>query len=338
MMLKCLEKNGVEIIDCSSSAASYPARFLRGFLNFLLQKNAEFDCVFVGFFGQPLVPIIRKCTKKPIIFDAFLSAYDTMCFDRKTYKPNSPAGKLCYWLDKHSCDAADRILLDTNAHIDYFAHTFGLRKDKFHRMFVGADESVFCPREVISDHNRFRVLYSASYLPLHGIEYIIQAAKLLEQNSEIEFKIVGKGPELIKIQQLAQRLGINNINFVDWIPYQQLPLEIEGADVCLGGHFSAIEKAKRVIAGKTFHFIAMKKPVIAGDCPGNRELLTNKENALFVKMADAGSLADAIVELRDNEPLRNRIAERGYNTFMEKCSASAIARELKCVIEGLNYR
>lgn len=338
MMLKCLEQNGVEIIDCSSSSPSYPARFLRVMLNFLAQKDAEFDCVFVGFFGQPLVQIIRKCTNKPIIFDAFLSAYDTMCFDRKTFKPNSPAGKLLYWLDKHSCDASDRILLDTNAHIDYFANTFGLRKDKFHRIFVGADDSIFCPREVTSDHNRFRVLYYASYLPLHGVEYIIQAAKRLEQNREIEFKIVGKGPERSKIQRLAQRLGINNIDFIDWIPYEHLPLEIASADVCLGGHFSTIDKAKRVIAGKTFQFIAMKKPVIAGDCPGNRELFTNRENALFVKMADADSLAEAIVELRDSEPLRNSIADRGYSTFMEKCGTDAIGRELKSVIEGLDYR
>jgi glycosyltransferase involved in cell wall biosynthesis len=290
----------------------------------------------VGFFGQPLVPIIRKFTKKPIIFDAFLSAYDTMCFDRKEFKPDSPAGKFFYWLDKHSCENSDKILLDTNAHIDYFVNTFDLQRDKFQRIFVGADDSLFYPREVAREDNRFRVLYYASYLPLHGTEYVILAAKLLEHNKEIAFKIVGKGPELIKIRQMAQRLGSINVDFVDWIPYQDLPLEIAKADLCLGGHFSDIEKAKRVIAGKTFQFIAMKKPVIVGDCAGNRELFTHKENAFLVNMADAESLADGILELRNSDPLRERIALAGYATFVKNSNVDVIAAELEKTIKALN--
>ena len=90
----------------------------------------DITAVFVGFFGQPLVPVIKKLTSKPIVFDAFLSAYDTMCFDRKKFKPDSCAGGFFYWLDKHSCEQSDRIILDTNAHIDYFLKTFGLPKGK----------------------------------------------------------------------------------------------------------------------------------------------------------------------------------------------------------------
>jgi glycosyltransferase involved in cell wall biosynthesis len=52
-------------------------------------------------------------------------------------------------------------------------------------------------------------------------------------------------------------------------------------------------------------------------------------------MADADSLADAIMELRENESLRERIAEKGYATFTEKGNADAVARELKKVIDGL---
>jgi glycosyltransferase involved in cell wall biosynthesis len=338
IMLKCLEKNGLKIIDCSDSSASYPARYLKVLLKFLLQKTAEFDCVFVGFFGQPLVPIVKMFTKKPIIFDAFLSAYDTMCFDRKRFEPNSTAGRFFYWLDKHSCENSDRILLDTNAHIDYFINTFSLGKDKFQRIFVGSDDSIFYPRQIEKNDDRVRVFYYASYLPLHGIEYIIQAAKLLEHNSDIEFRIVGKGPELNRIHHLARQLGIKNIDFVNWIPYNDLPFEIAKADICLGGHFSAIEKAKRVIAGKTFQFIAMKKPVIVGNCPGNRELFANKENALMVNMADPESLANGVLELINDASLRKRIAEAGYTTFIERCTINVIKNELKSVIRSLHIK
>src|SRR6185369_9570698 len=141
MILKALEKHGTEVIHCTDSSSTYLARYLIVLKKFLALRNHEFDSVFIGFLGQPLVPIIRKLTSKPIIFDAFLSTYDTMCFDRKYFRPDSFPGKFFYWLDKHSCEQADTILLDTDAHIDYFTKTFGQMKSKFHRLFVGADES-----------------------------------------------------------------------------------------------------------------------------------------------------------------------------------------------------
>ncbi len=119
---------------------------------------------------------------------------------------------------------------------------------------------------------------------------------------------------------------MDNVRFIDWLPFDALPIEIAKADCCLGGHFSDIEKAKRVIAGKTFQFIAMKKPVIVGDCPGNRELFSDRQNALFVGMADADSLAHAILELKNDANLRGRIAEAGYETFMKLAQPACLQR------------
>jgi len=300
---------------------------------FLLKHN--YDLVFIGFFGQPLVPIIKKLTSKPIILDAFLSSYDTMCFDRKRFKSNSLGGRFFYWLDKHSCELADKVLLDTDAHIDYFTNTFDLENEKFKRIFVGADDDIFYPRNIKKKDGTFRVFYYGTYRPLQGIEYIIRAVKLLESHKNINFIIVGKGPEHKKIDKLVQKLNVKNIRLIDWIPYEKLPLKIVKADICLGGHFSDIDKAKRTIAGKTFQFIAMKKPVIVGNNPANRELFENRKNALMVEMADADALADAILELKENEELRERIAEEGYKTFREKCTLEVIGKEIKEIAERL---
>jgi glycosyltransferase involved in cell wall biosynthesis len=259
IILKCLKRNGVEIIECTDSSATYSKRYIKVICKFILERKKDIDIIFIGFLGQPLVPIIRKLSNKPVIFDAFLSTYDTMCFDRKRFKPDSPAGRFFYWLDKHACSNSDLILLDTNAHIDYFTKTFGQPRDKFRRLFVGADEFLFYPRDMERTDHEFRVFYYSSFLPLHGTEYIVQAAGSLREHGDIKFIVVGRGLEHKKVLGLAQRMDLDNIRFIDWIPYEQLPLEIAKSDICLGGHFSGIEKARRVIAGKTFQFLAMKK-------------------------------------------------------------------------------
>lgn len=334
VILKGLKANGVEIIECTDSSKSYLLRYPKVILQFILKIRADFDIIFIGFLGQPLVPIIKKLSNKPIVFDAFLSTYDTMCYDRKKLKPNSIGGRFFYWLDKRSCELADKVLLDTNAHIDYFVNTFELEREKFQRIFVGADDSIFYPMDLDKnkDNTIFRVFYYGTYLPLQGIEYIIQAAKKLETYNDIKFKIVGKGMEYKKTMKLVQKLEINNIEFVDWIPYKELPLEIAKADVCLGGHFSNIDKAKRVISGKTYQFIAMKKPVIIGDNPANKELFEHRKNAMLVEMANADALAGAILELREDAGMREQIAESVYKIFIDQCTPHAIAKDIKKIM------
>jgi glycosyltransferase involved in cell wall biosynthesis len=333
VILKGLRENGVEVVDCTSSAMSYLFRYPNILTKFLIESKKDVDLIFIGFFGQPLVPVIKKLKDKPIVFDAFLSAYDTMCFDRKKFEPNSFGGRLFYWLDKRSCELADKVLLDTNTHIDYFINTFGLDREKFQRVFVGADDSVFYPRETNKYNDRkFRVFYYGTYRPLHGIEYIIESAKKLDSYRDIEVTIVGKGPERKKIDNLVQELKVENIRFINWIPYKNLPDEIANADICLGGHFSNIDKAKRTIAGKTFQFIAMKKPIIVGDNPANRELFENKKNALLVEHANADALAEAILELKSNDSLRGIIAEEGCKTFWRRCTPETIGKGIKEII------
>ena len=337
VILKGLKSNGVEVIECTSPSTSYKTRYYEVLKKFLQNSREDYDALFVGYFGQPLVPICRKFSKKPIIFDAFLSAYDTMCFDRKKHAPNSAMGKFYYWLDQNSCQLADTVLLDTNAHIQYFTETFGLNENKFRRVFVGADPSIFYPREEPDSNNTFTVLYYTTYHPLHGVDTIIRAAKILQNIPNLKFKIFGHGMEYETIRRLTQELAVKNVEFIGWIPYsefyQRISSEIAHADVCLGGHFSNIDKGKRVIAEKTFEFIAMGKPVIVGDNPANRELFKHKENAMFVRHADPQAIADAIVELKEDDTLRENLADNGYKTYLKYCTPKVIGNEIKGLIQ-----
>lgn len=327
VILKGLKENNVDVIECTSSAKSYFLRYLISIYKYILNSNKKFDVIFVGFFGQPLVPLMKILSRKPIVLDAFLSAYDTMCFDRKKFRPNSMCGKFFWLLDWLPCQLADKIFLDTAEHINFFVNTFSLDKSKFSRIFVGADDSIFYPQPN-NKTNTFNVFYYSTFHPLQGVEYIIQAAKILEFDESIKFCIVGKGIEYSTVMNLARKLEIKNIEFIDWIPYVELPSKIATANICLGGHFSSIDKSKRVIAGKTFQFIAMKKPVIVGDNPANKELFENRKNALLVEHANPDALANAIQELKEDLDLRSKIAEEGYRTFKEICTSKTIGSQL----------
>lgn len=173
----------------------------------------------------------------------------------------------------------------------------------------------------------FSVLFWGNFIPLQGIEYIIQAAKKLEDNFDIKFQIIGGGQAENDVMKLAEELRLNNLVFIERIALSVLPDFIRKADACLG-IFGSTDKATRVIPNKVYEAIAMGKPVISGDTPAIRELFTDRENILLCQMADSDDLAEKILELKNNPELREKIAGGGYELFLERATPKVIGQEL----------
>ncbi len=294
----------------------------------------DYDLIIVGFYGYFLVPWIRQFTSRPILFDAFVSNYDTLCFDRKYFDPASIFGKLAFRLDQLVCNIANKVLLDTLSHQKFFTETFSLPVRYLDFLYVSCNEDRFFPQPGPTLDTSFRVIYYSSYLPLHGVEHIIFAANLLKDHKDLDFYLIGDGINFDRVHRLAKTLGLTNVRFFPPIPYKQLPSEIAAADLCLGGPFGDTPKARRVIPTKTFQFLAMARPVIASDTPGNRELLAHKQSAFLVPLADPSALASAIIEIRDNQDLRKTLAKGGYECYQQKASEQVIGQKLFSIVEN----
>jgi glycosyltransferase involved in cell wall biosynthesis len=330
-MLRALKAQGLELKEITSAAPRYLQRFPSVLWRLMRDRCYGPDIYFVGFLGHPIVPLLRSLGKKPIVFDPFISLFDTLCNDRQRFSPHSLAGRMMFNLDKWACESADLILLDTNSHIDYFSGFFSQPREKFQRVWVGADDRLYFPRpqENGGQGKPIQVFYYATFQPLHGVDVVLDAIELLRKDANVNFKIVGKGPELKRLQgRIDRAVRGGNCSWRPWVKEEELPAYIAGADICLGGHFSTMPKAKRVIPGKTYQFMAMRRPVIAGDNLANRELLNHGRDALFVKMGEPEELAGAISLLAGDGDMRESLAENGYKTYVKKCTPEALAGEL----------
>src|SRR6266481_1167281 len=131
ILISGLRANDCEIIECCVDPREYRGlskyRELRRKAKELNKQNT-FDAVFVAFPGQTVVWLARFIFNVPIIFDAFLSLYDSNVFDRKVYSKYSLRGIKDYFFDWQSVRSAHAVLLDTEAHITYFSKTFGIKK------------------------------------------------------------------------------------------------------------------------------------------------------------------------------------------------------------------
>ncbi len=323
VLMEGLKANGVSVIECNSRRLGIGKYFD------LIRKHwrvrGRYDCIIVGFPGYQAAILARFLTAKPVIFDAFFSIYDSKVDDRKVLRKNSLKARYYKLLDRLSCNLADRVLLDTEANIDYFVKDLGIPRKKFVKVLVGADPGMFYPRQG-EKREKFLLHFHGHFIPLQGAEYIIRAAHLLKDRP-VRFQVIGTGQEYQRVRGLSATLGLNNINWLDNVPYGQLPGYMAGADACLG-IFGNTGKARRVIPNKIYEAAAMRKPVISGDSPAIREIFTDREDILLCKMADPEDLAAKIVQLMNDDGLREHVAQGGYETFQEHATPTLIARNL----------
>lgn len=290
-LLELIRQSGAKLTQIL--AGEMRLKYLSAIYN-LIKHQTDCDLIVVGFRGQEILPFLRLFANKPLIFDAFLSAYDTLCIDRQVFKPVSVIGRLLRWYDRYLCRISDVVLVDTKAHKEYFERQFKVSNVDY--LYVGCNEQLFRPEAVEKKNDKFVVFWYGYANPLQGVDVVLRAAKLLEDQDEIAFKVVG--PVRKKYQGLIKSLALKNVELTDFVAYETLAEEINKADVCLGGHFSHRQKASMVIAGKTFQFLACGRPTILSDNPANRELFQEAGLVHFVRANDEKSLADKILELR----------------------------------------
>lgn len=296
--------------------------------------SSKYDVIFTGFYGHLLMLPVGVAAKAPVIFDAFLSTYDTLIEDRKVAAPGSLMARASIWLDRTSCQIADAVFLDTQRQVDYFSDRFGLKLKRIRPIPVGCNEDIFFPRTTKNRRDKITVLYYSSYLPLHGVDVVIRAAEKLA-DVPVHFRLVGSGQTLNPSISLAKRLRIQNVEFIHPLPIEGIADEIARSDICLGGHFGPSDKAGRVIPGKVYQILAMKKPVVASSTPANLELLSNNETALLCPQGDPDRLAEAILALTKDNQLREWIAQRGYSLYRERCSEGVITTMVKETVSEL---
>jgi len=272
------------------------------------------DAVLVGYMGFWDILVLKMFARfrgVPVIWDAFLSIYDTVVEDRRMVSRQSPLAWILYSLEWLACRAADVIFLDTKVHASYFERLFRLPVGYVGRIFVGAETEIFPDSQEKAGEVRsgkpFMALFYGQFISLHGIDTIVKAAKRTEiLGEEVRWVLIGRGQEYRRIEGLINELGITNIERIPWVPYNELIKWILDADVCLG-IFSSGAKASRVIPNKVYQVLSARRPLITADTPAIRELLGESEHIRLIPPGNPDKLAEAVIGIKKESQGMGRI-------------------------------
>ena len=68
-----------------------------------------------------------------------------------------------------------------------------------------------------------RVAFVGRLVPLKGVDMLLEAAAPLVRQNQLTLDIIGQGPDLPRLQQLAKDLGIaNGVEFPGWVDHHQM--------------------------------------------------------------------------------------------------------------------
>jgi len=305
--------------ECISEKKSYASRIPSLLLRLPFAMRNK-DAYFVSYMGHFLVIFMRIFTKKPIIFDFYLSIFDMMCNDRKVYKADSFLGKITYWIEKKSLQKADTIIVDTQKLIDSLSHEYNIPKEKFVRVPLTINEDNIFPQEVKRYSEAFSVLYVGSYIPLHGTEVILHASQILqEQNSDIKILMIGQGPHLDKCKALAKEYELKNIEFKGFMPLSELNYYYNACDINLG-LFNTGQRANAVVLNKTNDAFRVGRPHLTLATDAMQEAFEDNKDIFYVQDIEAQTLASRIIEIKNNPKLLKEVGKNALKSYDEALS------------------
>jgi glycosyltransferase involved in cell wall biosynthesis len=336
IMIEGLRRNGVEVIECHEPLwrgiedrvqatsggwrrPSFLWRLLRTYARLLIRycRVRDYDVLVVGYPGQLDVYLARLLSwmrRKPMVWDIFMSIY-LIALERGLYRQSRSTVNLLRRLECLACRMPDLLILDTADYVAWFQDTHGVPADRFRLVPTGADDRVFKPvTKGDTSDGTFRAVYYGTFIPNHGVDHIVETARLLANDSTIRFELIGRGPDKQKASALVQRYGLSNVEFVDWLDKEELVERIAAADVCLGV-FGNTPQSLMTIQNKIYEGLAMSMPVITGDSPTVRQSLAHAENVYLCERANPQALADAVRALKADPGLRQRLTDNGHRLY-----------------------
>lgn len=273
-----------------------------------------------------ILGILHRRTGARLIYDAMLSAYETQVEDRQYHLPGSKRATTCRWEDIYVGQSASLLIVDTAPHAEYLAEKFKCSQQKMEVIPVGSPLVDSLSISALNIKERLRtskhgvnVIYAGGYIPLHGVDLMIQAAiKVLATRNDVHFKFIGSGQDYAKAFAMANNTP--GLTFVPPMNTDDIIHEYNNSDIVFG-IFGRSEKAKRVIPFKAYDALALGKPLIMQNSQCSRAYLRHEENAMLVER-NCDAIAYAIARLATYPKLRSLIGSNARSLYEATFSSS----------------
>ena len=187
----------------------------------------------------------------------------------------------------------------------FYRDQCGLNAKSLQTIYNGLDVSsypaTFRPR---APQSRLTIICVGRLIKLKNVDRVIEAVAELSKTFPIALRILGEGPELESLQQIAGKAADAGVvsfegvqsNVAQWL-----------ADSDVFVQFSSTEGLSRSV----LEAVASGLPAVVSDVGGNREMVHDSVNGFLVASNDLTGLKQALSKLLENSDLREQFGQAG---------------------------
>ena len=302
------------------------------------RKFKKTDVIYVGYPGHvDVFPafILAKLFGKKLVFNPLLIIYNGFVHEQGILKENSLLAQAIKKAESIAYNLCDLVFADTPFQYEHLKNDFSIPAAKLRVLPIGADDRGYAYSQYKNTKDKkVNVVYYGLYSPIHGVEHIIEAARLLRNDNNIHFTFIGNGNTFEVNYAKAMKLKLPNVTFYSNTPESEHLKIMQTADIFLG-FLQKHPSVDRIIPNKVYQGLSLGRVVLTADAPVTRSMFNHKKDMYLVAPADPKAFADAIVELKNNPSLRAEIAANGYKRFQKDFSPKAVGKQLVAYIKEI---
>ncbi|WP_440111792.1 glycosyltransferase family 4 protein [Paenibacillus sp. QZ-Y1] len=302
--------------------AGSPAGYTRAVIRIL--KSQPFDVIQVDNRPHSMAAIKRNFPHMPVV----------LYLHSLTFAQPGPSSlavlRQANWIAVNSQSLRQRL-----------SHRFPSLRRRMSVVPLGADLGRFLPsiageqallRKQLGILAPFSILYVGRLIPGKGVDVLIRAVALLQQQVSVQLIIAGKGPQVYvrKLRQLARKLKVH-VSFMGQIAHEQIDRLYRAVDclVCPSQEHEAFGLVN-------VEAMASGLPVIASDNGGIREIIESGRNGYLVKLYHKPqSFAAYLYKLASNSALAHSLGDAGRASAVENFSWARTAIHLEAIYTRL---
>ncbi|MDI9257698.1 glycosyltransferase family 4 protein [Flavobacterium sedimenticola] len=281
--------------------------------------------------------VVRWCKGKdiPIIID-IIDPWPEL-FERKLQKLPKPLSKLIFSPQnkkaKFVFQNATAVTAISNQYLDWAKkYEPAITTACFYPAIDGptvAQQLSEAAQAVPEKPSTFKVIYAGSLGYSYDIPCILEAAQLLQHETDIQFAIAGLGPQQPLVENAAQVLP--NLTYLGRLSKTQLMLEYYTAHVGLTQH---VKGATQSVTYKLFDLLSCGLPIINSLESEMKAIIVDNTVGFHHNPGDARALAEAILTLKNNPERYQEMRQNAKALFLAKGDSQKVYAQFLDFIEA----
>ena len=184
----------------------------------------------------------------------------------------------------------------------------------------------------------FVVLYGGNFSRYVDFDQVLGAARLLIQNHDISFVLIGDGVMKSEILARVEKEGLKNVRVMESVARSAMSAVLGAADACL---ISLVPQMMGLGSpGKLYSIMAAGRPVVAMVAEGSEVAQILAEEACGFNVPDgiASALVSALQRLREDPALARGMGQRARSALERRFTLAQAATEFFSVFKEVTMK